>query len=186
MRVHELYSTPIAIVDNVYHNPVEIAQRAQQLVRSRNSRPSDWYCTINTTHHYDQHVERDPIIKPAVDAIQVHLNAYTQKVWGNDCRIVGCWANEANSGEYQEQHHHIGKAMVHVAAVYYPQIDPNAKEILIFAPPFPLYDMFSTTRETVNLWTNRLVMFPGYLEHYFVPKQRDINKISIAFNCVLV
>jgi hypothetical protein len=186
MRINDLYSTPIAVVDDVYVDPSTIAQRAQKLVEHKNSRPSDWYCTTNTTIHYDNRVDRDNTIKPLADSVQTHLNTYSQQIWKEDCQIIHCWANVSKSNDGQERHNHITRSTVHISAVYYPQVeDSNQSEKLIFAPPFALYDIISTEREMVRVKTNRLIIFPAYLEHYFVPIHRNINKISIAFNAIV-
>jgi hypothetical protein len=179
MKPADLFATPIALFDDVYANPQEIAQAAIKAVGTTGT-PSGWECNISSSFSIDKKfADQLPAFK---EAILKAASLYCQKHWGKNARMVESWANVAKTGQYQEQHDHMGRTNTIFCAAYYPQLGEG--ETLSFHTPYRTLGLLdpTKTRVPIGIKTNRLILFPAYLEHSFGPKQRAVDKISIAFN----
>jgi hypothetical protein len=178
--IKEMFSTPVWIIDDVYTDPREISQQALLRIQSKNLTPPKWQCNSLSTYSYDSQLHKSLDFKPLIDKIMESVNQYTQNYWKMNSRMINCWANLSKSLHFQEQHHHLGISPLQVSAVYYSQVQDNEK--LTFHPPFINFSVFGEHFEKIDIKTNRLVIFPAYLEHSFRPVERTIDKISLSFN----
>ena len=181
MKPADLFATPIALFDDLYPNPQEIAQAAIAVVGSTGT-PASWQCDISSSFGIDrQFANQLPAFK---ETILKAVSQYSQKHWNKDAIMIESWANVAKTGQYQEQHDHIGPTKTVFCAVYYPQIGEQEK--ISFHTPYKMLALLDPMKTIVaiNLRPNRLVVFPSYLEHSFRAIQRDVDKVSIAFNFI--
>ena len=104
------------------------------------------------------------------------------------------WANINRSGDFNRIHSHGG---VHWSGVYYVDdggsgsngpddgqlelLDPRHLSAVTPTPGFPL-----SNRVMVQPEPGLLVLFPGWLEHWVTPYKGKAERISIAFNLVVV
>ena len=182
MNSGDLFATPIALFDDVYPDPGEIAEAAIKAVGDTGT-PGGWDCNISSSFSVSkQFADQLPIFR---ETIIKAASQYCQKHWGKDARMVESWANVAKTDQYQEQHDHIGRQHVIFCGAYYPQLGDGEK--LSFHTPYRTLGLLdpTKTRVRINLKPNRLILFPSYLEHSFGPKQREIAKVSVAFNFIV-
>lgn len=182
MKPADLFATPIALFDDVYSNPEQIIEAAIGAVGNTGT-PNGWDCDISSSFSIDrQFADQLPQFK---DTILRTVSEYSQKHWNKDAKMTESWANIAKTGQYQEQHDHVGKTRTVFCAVYYPQIGQGEK--ISFHTPYKILALLNPTKTiaAINLKPNRMIVFPAYLEHSFKAMQRDVDKISIAFNFVV-
>jgi hypothetical protein len=182
MKPADLFSTPIALFDDVYANPQEIALAAIRAVGNTGT-PGSWDCDISSSFGVDrQFANQLPAFKAT---ILEAASQYSQKHWNKNAIMIESWANVAKTGQYQEQHDHIGETGTRFCAVYYPQVGEQEK--ISFHTPYKILSLLDPMKTIVaiKLKPNRLIVFPAYLEHSFKALQRDVNKVSVAFNFVL-
>lgn len=182
MNSADLFATPIALFDDVYPNPGEIVEAAIKAVGDTGT-PGGWQCDISSSFSVSKvFADQLPIFK---ETILKAASQYCQKHWGRDARMIESWANIAKTGQYQEQHNHIGRTNTMFCAVYYPQLGEQEK--LSFHTPYATLGLLDPSKINVaiNLKPNRLILFPAYLEHSFGPRQREVDKVSIAFNFIV-
>ena len=183
MNVANLFATPIAVFDDVSLTPDLIATIAEAAIKNANDSP-DWDCNIQTTFAVDSKFHTKPQLAEFTARIEESASDYSRYIWGRKAKIRHCWANKAESNQYQEYHNHLGKA-IDFCGCYYPQIPE--KESIIFHSPFQnITNINQNDVVLIGLKQNRLVVFPSYLAHSFKAIKRDIPKISIAFNFQLV
>lgn len=179
MNTADLFATPIALFDDVYPNPGEIVEAAIGAVGDTGT-PGGWQCDISSSFSKSKKfADQLPTFKQTITKV---ASEYCQKHWGKDARMIESWANIAKTGQYQEQHDHIGRTFTIFCGVYYPQLEEGEK--LMFHTPYRIIGLLDPKKINVaiNLKPNRLILFPAYLEHSFGPRQREVDKVSIAFN----
>ena len=106
--------------------------------------------------------------------------------------ISDMWANVSKPGEMHRPHTHSNNFL---SGVYYVDIDPKDGANIQFFDPRPQADVLRPkqiefTKENSSLWypyskTNRMVLFPSWLQHYVPINISKTNRISIAFNIML-
>ena len=106
--------------------------------------------------------------------------------------ISGMWANVSKPGEMHRPHTHSNNFL---SGVYYVDIDPNDGANIQFFDPRPQADVLRPkqlefTKENASLWypyskTNRMVLFPSWLQHYVPINISKTNRISISFNIMI-
>lgn len=183
MNVANLFATPIALFDGVSPTPDLIATLAEQALANVDDLP-DWDCNIQTTFAIDNTFHTKSQLAQFTPDIELFASDYSKYLWGRSAKIRHCWVNKADSHQYQEYHNHLGKN-IDFCGVYYPQIQD--KETIIFHSPFQnISSINQNSIVQIGLKQNRLILFPSYLAHSFKAKQREIAKISVAFNFQLV
>lgn len=174
----------MVIVDDFYHAPQAIAQRAKRLIYVRSERSPSWQSEALTTIHYDDQLHNDSIIKPLYDNVCTHVREYSTKYFNSDRSVItGCWVTLAKSNMHVEQHNHIGRTINHISAIYYAQMESEVED-LILHPPNTTHTMITQglLAYKMTMRSNRLIIFPGYLDHSFKPQERTINRVSVSFN----
>lgn len=178
----DLFATQIALFDDVYINPSEVVEAAIVAVGNTGT-PGGWDCNISSSYAKDKKfADQLPAFKAAILA---SVWQYSRIHFGKDVVMSESWANIAKSGQYQEQHDHIGRTGAVCSAVYYPQVGEG--ETLVFHSPYRTISYHDSTKSktTLNVKQNRMFVFPVYLEHSFKAIERSTDKISIAFNFVV-
>lgn len=177
-----LFATPVLIYDNVFNNPKVAADIAEQAVADAEKQP-EWDCNISTSFAQSSKMHELHALRPLISVVTRYASVYSKSLFNRDAKVLHSWANVARSGQYQEHHNHLGDRSA-FSGVYYPQT-PEGENLIMHSP---FQNIILAGRQTVNLIpvvTNRLILFPSYLDHSFKARDRDIPKISIAFNFAL-
>lgn len=186
IRPANIFSTPIALADDLCENTEQIIDDAYQAVGDSRT-PEGWLCDISSTYSPSAKVLDDfPMLK---QQILIAATEYSVIHWKKNCIITNSWVNIAQSYQYQEQHHHIslGNSSAMFCAVYYPQVQEN--EVITFHSPFVSLVTFTGPQScnvSINIKPNRLILFPAYLEHSFRSIKREIDKISFSANFTII
>lgn len=163
MNIAQLFSTPIAVYDNVSTNPDLIAT-----IASRDEQSAD------TLFH------TKPAVQELTQAVEDYANMFSMYMYGRQASIRSSYPMIAGSGSYQPQVSKLSRS-IDFCGVYYPQIDDN--ESIIFHSPFQnIYLINQKTTVKIEAKQNRLILFPPYVEHSFRSIKRDVERINLFFN----
>ena len=104
--------------------------------------------------------------------------------------ITGMWSNILKPGEMHRPHTHSNNIL---SGVYYVESDASAN--IQFYDPRPqagviMPNVKKWDKENSTVWrygsiTNRIILFPSWLQHYVPVNTSNNNRISIAFNVML-
>jgi len=115
--------------------------------------------------------------------------------------ITSVWVNINKKNNYNLTHNH---GFAFLSGVYYVDADHDTGDISFTNPNPKLEQVYLYANEKVNshvvdqynqfnshTWdirpeTGKLLIFPGYLDHYVHANKTDKNRISVSFNIVLV
>ena len=105
--------------------------------------------------------------------------------------ISGMWSNILKPGETHSPHTHANNI---VSGVYYTKSEGNSPSIT-FLDPRPQAKVLQpeakqNTKLNSSMWyypakTNRLILFPSWLQHYVPVNKSDKDRYSIAFNVMI-
>ena len=94
----------------------------------------------------------------------------------------GCWANVLRDGGYNRIHNHPGAVWsgCYYVAVGKAKPEPEHNGWIEFQDPRP--GNLHGGKERINPEPGKLLIFPGWLNHFVNPFRGDGERISIAFN----
>jgi uncharacterized protein (TIGR02466 family) len=106
--------------------------------------------------------------------------------------MTGCWANVSEPGAHHQEHSHPNNFLSGVYYVKAPEggdtinfHDPRAQAHVI-APHVTTYSPKHASAVNVEVKSGRMVMFPAWLRHSVDPNRGRGQRMSIAFNLMLV
>jgi len=154
-----------------------------------------WGGNILTTFKYNQsnHIIQNhcPILKNHILAsVNTFLNQLEVNPKYSYLNMYDSWINYSEKGMYQEYHCH---PYSDISGAYYVQTHENSGDIQFMAPSSAynhselcLRSKFLTSNIKYKAVTNRLVLFPSWLQHGTLPNISEKERISISFNIKLV
>jgi uncharacterized protein (TIGR02466 family) len=194
-----LFSTPVFVYDVPQSEALnrELAERLQAeadstpgLVRSNRG---GWHSPPDLAQRPEQCYRA--LIRMIVDHVGFTMDslaATTQPSASHQWRFAPhAWAMVMRDGDYTILHDHI---TAHWAISYYvdegnsnSEIHPESGVLAFVDPrrhlrPIPGFDDFNMTTFTVRPKAGRLVVFPGWLQHYVHPYRGTRPRIAIASN----
>lgn len=130
--------------------------------------------------------------KPLVDKVNyLAAKVFEDKKYVFDAfEITNMWSNILKKGEFHRPHTHSNNIL---SGVYYIESDKTSD--IHFYDPRPQADVLSPKKLELNfdnasVWridsfTNRMILFPSWLQHYVPTNNTDNLRISISFNIML-
>lgn len=183
MAIVDLFTTPFSDEHLSDINNKELIEFAYKNVKERGQ-----------SSHLDL---AEPVLQPLLGAIREHFKMLTQ-LWnlieGYEIRPTQAWLNVVKP---LEQTSNIVETHLHpkhfVACVYYPKAEHNCGDLVLF-PPSNIVDYalppkliqaansYNGCRFTVTPQTNKLISFPGWINHQVKENWSKNDRISFAFN----
>lgn len=189
--VHELFRTPVWVVDLDQAVAVPINRRIMQMLDEMTGpriaqRP-------NQTWQTRQDLHTSPEFAPLVQQLRQTTRAAIDflEVEYEDFTITACWANINPPGAKHSGHTHPNNFL---SGVYYVKTEKGADEISFFdprpqaqvlMPKARKFNSFNGNVVTVETRPGRIVVFPSWLVHGVPANKSDDERISIAFNVML-
>ena len=142
----------------------------------------------------------EPELQEMFSEIQKHIDSVHSRLgFSNNFRqiIYNSWVN-INTTPYTNQPHvHANIPKILLSGIYYPKAEDDAPLIHFISPisahPYVIdpktiseNNEFTSSRWRVKPSTGDLILFPCWLQHYVEPTLHNEDRISIAFNTVIV
>ena len=161
----------------------DIIESSKKVVRKMN-----WQSNHDTTLH-----QKEPYINLGEVSFQLSKKYIDDLLYNYDSiYISSMWSNILKPGESFNPHTHSNNF---VSGVFYVEADEHQSPALGFLDPRPQAGVFQPDVKNYNvenstLWnypakTNRMILFPSWLQHYVPVNCLNKNRISIAFNVML-
>ena len=126
--------------------------------------------------------------KMALNACIKYIDLLEYKL--DDIELTGMWSNVLKPGETHRPHTHSNNIL---SGVFY--VDAEQTSGIMFTDPRPQAGVIQpdVTKQFVDnanvikydSSTNRMILFPSWLQHYVPTNETKSNRISIAFNVML-
>lgn len=184
--IDALFSVPLGLYDGILPNHLPLIKPACEQVMQQHGSKHPFYCNIESSFNTCNNVhELEPFTTLAY-TVTLQAQRYVKEIGGRgEPTITNAWINIARSGHYQEQHHHIDQKTSFVG-VYYVQTNEEDKILLVR----PYHDLtwikgsghYLRPEAEIQCREGRLIFFPSHVIHGFKAIQRNVPKISIAFN----
>lgn len=109
-------------------------------------------------------------------------------ITGSEHRIASSWLNKAVEGGWSTEHNHVPSTF---SVVSYLRATPGAGKLVFRDPleyhkgnyPLPSYYPETLLRREVDVKTNDVIIFPGFMYHNTTPHpKKDDDRISFALN----
>ena len=152
------------------------------------------------TKNWQSHPEIHKILKykPLVDKVNyLTTKVFEEKKYVYDTfQITNMWSNILKKGEFHRPHTHSNNIL---SGVYYVQtnglVSKDKTSDIHFYDPRLQADVLSPKKSELNfdnasVWridsfTNRMILFPSWLQHFVPTNDTDNLRISISFNVML-
>lgn len=104
--------------------------------------------------------------------------------------ITNCWANIAPPGTSHYHHTHPNNLL---SGVYYARIPDGSARIVfedprpqagVMIPAYNKYTQQNSAQHPFDVAEGQMLIFPAWLSHLVETHTQDVERISIAFNCV--
>ena len=180
----QLFPTDLYLFDNVLEVEYIDSMKLDILESAKNNPRGNWQSKPDLRKHLKY--------KSLVDKIlQVSKIIFEDKKYIYDrFEITDMWSNILLPGETHRTHTHSNNIL---SGVYY--IESDNKASIQFYDPRPAagvinpkikeYNWGNATAWQIDSITNRMVLFPSWLQHYVPVNTSDNARISIAFNIML-
>ena len=180
MKHDRLFPTHVYLYDNVIDNDSLLNIR-KHIASSYNQELKNWQSQAD--------LHTNVIYKNLVNAILKNsLDIFTSLGYDFDgFNITNMWSNVLKPGEEHKVHTHSNN---YLSGVFYVEAEKTSS--IIFKDPRPQADVISpkftkTNVDNANTITydsasNRMILFPSWLQHYVPINFSNKNRISIAFN----
>ena len=184
IKMENIFPTNIQIADNVLEQEYVDSMHKDILFKGKEGRQENWQS------HPKLHTEKK--YKALYDSVLVNAERYMKTLkWKYKSFIVtDMWANILKPGEMHRPHTHSNNIL---SGVYYVVAD-NASGIQFYdprpqsnvmSPDVEEFDWINSSLWQYNSNTNRMIMFPSWLQHMVPVNTTTSNRISIAFNIML-
>ena len=180
----QLFPTDVYIADEVLEQEYIDSMKNDILMSNKKEDRTNWQS------HPKLHTE--PKYKALADKInEVTTLVFKDKKYVYDrFEITDMWSNILKPGETHRPHTHSNNIL---SGVYYVESDEVAG--IQFYDPRPAAGVINPelkefTRQNATAWelhstTNRMILFPSWLQHLVPVNRSKNNRISIAFNVML-
>ena len=176
MKHDKLFSTHVYLFDNVIDNN-SLLQIRKDITSSYNQTTKNWQSKANLHRNklYDK------LTNKVVDSLHFEYQGFN---------ITDMWSNVLKPGETHRPHTHSNNIL---SGVFY--VDAEQTSGIMFTDPRPQAGVIQpdVTKQFVDnanvikydSSTNRMILFPSWLQHYVPTNETKSNRISIAFNVML-
>jgi len=183
MHFTDLFSSPLAVIDNLYSDPDIAADVAKRLVDELGAKSPTG--TMMATYKNNKNVHQHPALQELMAMVEDAGNQYSSKVMQASSKILTCWANVIEDQQHQQYHHHRLNTGPGFAGIYYASV--KQQEYITFYSPFQtINEINKSDINLIQVKENRLLLFPSYLAHSFSACSREQPKVSFAFNFGMV
>ena len=180
MKHDKLFSTHIFLIDNVIPEK-DILDIRKHIISTYNSDTKNWQSIADLHKMIIYDTLTDKILeysKNVFDKLELKYDSF---------KITDMWSNVLKPGETHRPHTHSNNML---SGVYY--VDAVKTSGIIFTDPRPqagviqpdvnkqILDNASIVK--YDSATNRMILFPSWLQHYVPVNETNKNRISIAFN----
>ena len=180
MKHVKLFSTHIFLIDNVIPEN-DILDIRKHIISTYNSDTKNWQSIADLHKMIIYDTLTDKILeysKNVFDKLELKYDSF---------KITDMWSNVLKPGETHRPHTHSNNML---SGVYY--VDAVETSGIIFTDPRPqagviqpdvnkqILDNASIVK--YDSATNRMILFPSWLQHYVPVNETNKNRISIAFN----
>ena len=183
MKHDKLFSTHVYLFDNVIDSN-SLLQIRKDITSSYNQTTKNWQSKA------DLHKNK------LYDKLTYKVVENTKKVFDSlyfeyqGFNITDMWSNVLKPGETHRPHTHSNNIL---SGVFY--VDAKQTSGIMFTDPRPQAGVIQpdVTKQFVDnanvikydSMTNRMILFPSWLQHYVPTNETKSNRISIAFNVML-
>jgi len=180
MKHDKLFSTHIFLIDNVIPEK-DILDIRKHVISTYNSDTKNWQSIADLHKMIIYDTLTDKILeysKNVFDKLELKYDSF---------KITDMWSNVLKPGETHRPHTHSNNML---SGVYY--VDAVEASGIIFTDPRPqagviqpdvnkqILDNASVVK--YDSATNRMILFPSWLQHYVPVNETNKNRISVAFN----
>ena len=180
MKHDKLFSTHIFLIDNVIPEK-DILDIRKHIISTYNSDTKNWQSIADLHKMIIYDTLTDKILeysKNVFDKLELKYDSF---------KITDMWSNVLKPGETHRPHTHSNNML---SGVYY--VDAVETSGIIFTDPRPqagviqpdvnkqILDNASIVK--YDSATNRMILFPSWLQHYVPVNETNKNRISVAFN----
>ena len=183
MKHDKLFSTHVYLFDNVIDNN-SLLQIRKDITSSYNQTTKNWQSKANL----HRNVLYDNLTHKVVENTKNVFDNLKYEYKGFN--ITDMWSNVLKPGETHRPHTHSNNIL---SGVFY--VDAEQTSGIIFTDPRPQAGVIQpdVTQQFVDnaslikydSMTNRMILFPSWLQHYVPTNETNKNRISIAFNVML-
>ena len=183
MKHDKLFSTNVYLIDNVIDkNSLSIIKK--DIISTYNQTTKNWQSKANLHKN------------SLYDNLTKTIVQYTKNVFDSlyfeysGFNITDMWSNVLKPGETHRPHTHSNNIL---SGVFYVMAEQTSG--IIFTDPRPQAGVIQpdVTQQFVDnaslikydSMTNRMILFPSWLQHYVPTNETNKNRISIAFNVML-
>ena len=190
MKVYsnELFPTKVLLVEELLEKK-DIDLMRKDIIKSSKETPKD-----NWQSH--PRLQYEKTYEPLLDKIKLIFEKYVFDMrWEvKEYQVTDMWSNILKPGEMHRPHTHSNNVLSGVYYVKAKEQDNNspASAAIQFYDPRPqsrilVPKCIENNRENSSIWfypsvTNRLLMFPSWLEHHVPINITKENRISISWN----
>ena len=180
----QLFPTDVYIVDDVLEEEYIDSMKRDIILSNKKEDRTNWQS--------DPKLHTKPKYKALADKVnEVSTLVFKDKQYVYDkFEITDMWSNILKSGENHRPHTHSNNIL---SGVYYVESDEAAG--IQFYDPRPAAGVINPelkqfTKSNATAWeltskTNRMILFPAWLQHLVPINRSSTNRISIAFNVML-
>ena len=180
MKHDKLFSTHIFLIDNVIPEK-DILDIRKHIISTYNSDTKNWQSIADLHKMIIYDTLTDKILeysKNVFDKLELKYDSF---------KITDMWSNVLKPGETHRPHTHSNNIL---SGVFYVEAEQTSG--IIFTDPRPqagviqpdvnkqILDNASIVK--YDSATNRMILFPSWLQHYVPVNETTKNRISIAFN----
>ena len=180
MKHDKLFSTHVFLIDNVIPEK-DILDIRKHIISTYNSDTKNWQSIADLHKMIIYDTLTDKILeysKNVFDKLELKYDSF---------KITDMWSNVLKPGETHRPHTHSNNML---SGVYY--VDAVETSGIIFTDPRPqagviqpdvnkqILDNASIVK--YDSATNRMILFPSWLQHYVPVNETNKNRISVAFN----
>jgi uncharacterized protein (TIGR02466 family) len=182
-QIQNLWPTKILITDN-FLQETYVKNIKNQILSIYNKDQTNWQSGPNL---HEQ--ETFKVLSDEIKKISSHFLINAQKQIFEDLIITSMWANILKTGEFHRPHTHSNNTL---SGVFYVQANSEKSAKIYFTDPRPQAAVLSPDFSEYNgdncytchypSITNRLILFPSWLNHYVETNSVNEDRISVSFN----
>ena len=183
MKHDKLFSTHVFLFDSVLFSG-DILNIRKDITSSYNQETKNWQSKANLQKNMKYSLLSEKIVentKKVFDTLSFEYQGF---------QITDMWSNVLKPGETHRPHTHSNNIL---SGVYY--VEAQQTSGIIFSDPRPQAGVIQPDVTKQHLdnasvikydsATNRMILFPSWLQHYVPINETKSNRISIAFNIML-
>ena len=183
MKHDKLFSTHVFLFDGVLFSG-DILNIRKDITSSYNQETKNWQSKANLQKNMKYSLLSEKIVentKKVFDTLSFEYQGF---------QITDMWSNVLKPGETHRPHTHSNNIL---SGVYY--VEAQQTSGIIFSDPRPQAGVIQPDVTKQHLdnasvikydsATNRMILFPSWLQHYVPVNETKSNRISIAFNIML-